>query len=330
MTFPNMPSEGEGLKNFFRILLLLFLTVPLCAADVTVTTCEWISLDNKEIILGDIAAVFGTDQVLAAKLNSFYVDETPPSGKSFRITHADLKRRLENAGFPVEAIQFLGAYETVISRASGNDMTDNPIAKVILQFLHTHFALTGEEFDIHFRNIPEVNNPVSSTSFEVISTPGQNYHGSIVIVVAEKIGDKIVKKHPASVNVQTFQPVLTASVSVELNKPLKPEYFNRSKQETTFLSETPVREFSEIAGMQAARNIVKNSILTKEKMSPVPAVRQGDIVTITFDSDGFKITAQGRARKSGGVGEVIPVINLLSLKQVEAKVVDSTTVAVNF
>jgi len=85
-----------------------------------------------------------------------------------------------------------------------------------------------------------------------------------------------------------------------------------------------------LTGQQAARVIGKNSILTWNEKEPVPAIKQGDIITITLQADSFHITAQGRARKSGGVGETIPVVNLSSLKQIDAVIVDSNTVAVEY
>jgi flagellar basal body P-ring formation protein FlgA len=330
MTFPNFTDENESLKNLLRILLLLFMTAPLFGAEAVICTKDWIATDDKEIILGEIAEVYGVDQLLVAKLNSFYLDAAPAEGKSLRLTHADIKRHLENAGFDTGLIQFSGAYETIITRASKQELNDNPVAKVVIDFLHSHFAQTGEEFDIHFRNVPEVKKVIAGAALQILTTPNQSFRGNIVVIVGEKSGDKIAKRYPVSVNVQTYGKVLIANSAIEMNQPLKSEDFSRRRQETTFLREIPVTEFAEITNMQAARNIVRNSILTRDKIQPVPAVKQGDPVTITIKTVGVKITALGRARKSGGIGETIPVVNLSSLKQIDAVVVDSTTVAINF
>lgn|GEM_PF-1614604 len=317
------------MKNLYRILLMLFFAAPLLAADATICTRDWVIWDGSEVILGEIAEIFGVDQLLVAKLNSVYLGDAPGHGESMRLSQTDIKWKMQLAGFDLERIDFSGSYETVIVRENQADYHNNPIAQTVIEFIHKHYAKTGEEFDLHFRNLPEVaDNIQGRAQFEVLDSPNQLFRGNVVIVVEAVVEGKQVKKYPVSVKIRTYGEVVVALENIDMNTPLWVSNFKKERRETTNLRETPVFELSDVKAKQAVRNISQNSILMRNQMEALPAIRQGDLITIALKTAGFYITAQGRARKSGGVGETIPVVNLVSLKEIDAVIIDSNTVAV--
>ena len=319
------------MKNLYRILILLFLSVPLFASDATICTRDWVIWDAGEIILGEIANVYGVNRILVARLNSIYLGEAPKNGESFRLTRTDIKRKLENSGFDLSTINFAGSYETVIANETPTTLANNPIAITVTEFLHRHFAVSGVEFDIHFRHIPKLSkNHPRDARLEVVTSSNQDFRGNVVIIVAAVSKGQTIKKYPVSLKIRTYKEVLTALNTIDRGSVLLPIDFELMKKETTQLREQPVSSFEEIVDQQAARVIGRNSIITLNEMEPIPAIRQGDIITISLKTESFYITARGRARKSGVVGETIPVVNLLSLKEIEAVVVDSNTVAVKY
>ena len=319
------------MKNFYRILILLFFSIPLIAADATVSTRDWVISDTGDILLGEIADVFGVNRLLVAKLNSAYLCDPPGKGESLRLTRADIRRKLQHSGIDLSTVIFAGSYETVIAGETVNDLADNPIAKTVTEFLHRYFAKTGEEFDLHFRHIPELSKGLPDDCvFKVISNADQTFRGNVVMIVAAVFQGRTVKKYPVSLKIKVYKEVLVALNTVDRGSLLNPANFELVKREITMLRESPVDSFDELINQQAARVIGKNSILTWNEKEPVPAIKQGDIITITLQADSFHITARGRARKSGGVGETIPVVNLSSLKEIDAVVIDSNTVAVEY
>ena len=319
------------MKNLLRIFTLLFLTIPLFAEDATICTRDWVIWDEGEVMLGEIADIFGLDRLLVARLNSVYLCDAPVLGEAIRLTRSDIRRKLEQAGFFKSSIQFTGAFETVISSESGMDFLDDPLASAVLNYMHVHYAQVGEEFDLHFRHIPELSKRhAKDVEYRIALSPNQRFKGNIVVIVEALENGVTLKKYPVSVKVQTFSEVLVAKRNIELRSALDPQWFVFEKRETTNLREPPVVSYDFIAGKQAVRIITKNSILTVNEVEQVPAIKQGEIITIALKTDNFSITAQGRARKSGGVGETIPVINLASLKQINAVVIDSNTVAVEY
>jgi flagellar basal body P-ring formation protein FlgA len=57
---------------------------------------------------------------------------------------------------------------------------------------------------------------------------------------------------------------------------------------------------------------------------------KGDIVTIIAESGDIKVTAPGKVLMKGYVGELVKVQNLMSKKEIYAKIVNGSMVAVDF
>jgi flagella basal body P-ring formation protein FlgA len=62
----------------------------------------------------------------------------------------------------------------------------------------------------------------------------------------------------------------------------------------------------------------------------VPLIKSGQLVTIVAENDVVRITASGRAKGSGAAGDMIAVQNLNSQKEIAGRVVDASTVRVDF
>jgi len=67
-----------------------------------------------------------------------------------------------------------------------------------------------------------------------------------------------------------------------------------------------------------------------DQLVSVPVIVSGQLVTIVLERPGLRITVAGRAKSSGGIGDLIRVENLTSRKEIPARVVDSSTVEVGF
>ena len=62
----------------------------------------------------------------------------------------------------------------------------------------------------------------------------------------------------------------------------------------------------------------------------VPVIVSGQLVTIIAENAGVRITVSGRARSAGSVGDLIRVQNMVSNKELAARVLDASTVEIGF
>jgi flagella basal body P-ring formation protein FlgA len=85
-----------------------------------------------------------------------------------------------------------------------------------------------------------------------------------------------------------------------------------------------------IIGFMAKHNVKKDTSLKEWMFEKYPIVDKGDIVTIIAESGDIRITAPGVILMKGYTGELVKVQNLMSKKEIYAKVVNGAMVAVDF
>ena len=85
-----------------------------------------------------------------------------------------------------------------------------------------------------------------------------------------------------------------------------------------------------VLGKRTKRAIGAKTVLRTHLVEFPPLVKRGDVVVIIAESGGLKISALGQEKKKGGFGDRIPVINFDSKKILYARVLDSSTVKVDF
>jgi len=90
------------------------------------------------------------------------------------------------------------------------------------------------------------------------------------------------------------------------------------------------RSKDEVLGLRLKSAVRANSPLRGDFLERVPIVKSGQLVTIVAENEVVRITASGRAKGSGAVGDIVMVQNLSSQKELAGRVVDATTVKVDF
>jgi flagella basal body P-ring formation protein FlgA len=314
----------------FGIFFLFLLSQVVFSTDATVVTREYVQCSESEVRLGDVADIFGLNRILVAKLHSVYLGEAPKEGETLKIIRPDIQRRLTISGIKSEQINLTGAFQTVVTNNSVPEVS-NPLYAVIDNYLKGYFADSGEEYEVQFRHLPEPDiKATSGAVFKVSSAKEEKLRDNVVIIVSAFKNGKVIKSYPVSLKIRCFRRILVANQNINHHQILSPEMFSYERRETTRMLQPPLTNVDAVKGKWATRLISRGSVVTVDKIEPIPAIKQGDLVTIAFDAEDFQITAQGRARKSGLIGEEIPVLNLDSLKEINAKVRDARTVVVEY
>jgi flagella basal body P-ring formation protein FlgA len=65
-------------------------------------------------------------------------------------------------------------------------------------------------------------------------------------------------------------------------------------------------------------------------LEKTPVVERGDVVTIMAAGGNLQVTVPGIVKETGFEGDLVKVQNSMSRKEIFARVVDSSTVAVHF
>lgn len=102
------------------------------------------------------------------------------------------------------------------------------------------------------------------------------------------------------------------------------------KQDLSRAGGLPVRNIADVIGKKTRMTIRTGAPIRSNQVVAVPVIVSGQLVTIIAENEDVRITVSGKARSSGGIGDLIRVQNLMSNKEIPARVVDASTVEVGF
>jgi len=130
--------------------------------------------------------------------------------------------------------------------------------------------------------------------------------------------------------VDVFESVVCASRNFKRGEILKEDDVYLARKNVSHLRSNYLTDISSATGLMVKHNIKADSCLKEWMLKKSPIVVKGDVVTIIAESSGLRITVPGRVLMKGFTGELVKVQNLMSKKEIYAKVVNAAIVKVDF
>jgi len=97
---------------------------------------------------------------------------------------------------------------------------------------------------------------------------------------------------------------------------------------STRLGASMVTTVDAVIGQVARRNLRAQAPIYAFDVARPVLVKKGDLVEITFDMPGIRLSAQGQAQGNGGHGDVISFMNTTSRRMVDARITGAGTAVV--
>jgi flagella basal body P-ring formation protein FlgA len=91
-----------------------------------------------------------------------------------------------------------------------------------------------------------------------------------------------------------------------------------------------VRRLDAAVGKQLVRSVPAGALVRAGLLTQVPVVSRGAQVVLVAAQRGLRITTPGIVKEDGDAGEIVRVVNSVSGKVVNGRVVDAKTVEVMF
>ena len=237
----------------------------------------------------------------------------------------------------------LGLYSTSMGAAISKSNPDNvspqrfqtipedKFREIFQKYLYRNLNNQGCDVIIsRLRITGNVLVPDGTISFQEYQKGKRRFEGQVSLIVVVKINDVVKNKVKLSGWVDIFQPVVCASRDLKRGERISKEDLYFVKRNISHISSKILTDMNKIIGFMAKHNVKKDSSLKEWMFEKYPIVDKGDIVTIVAESGDIKVTAPGRVMMKGYADELVKVQNLMSKKEIYAKVVNGSTVAVDF
>ena len=173
-----------------------------------------------------------------------------------------------------------------------------------------------------------LNLPLCSEALEIFTTteiikPGRTALG--VRCNAEKKWSIFT-----SVFIKNYQMIVVLTQPVRQGEIITRQQLALEKRETTNLRDDFVTQIEQVEKKQALRQLSAGTIISLKNLTEPKLIKIGDVVAISTAKSGISIRMSGVAMMDGIKGQVVRVKNQSSGRIIEATVVESGLVLVNY
>ena len=172
--------------------------------------------------------------------------------------------------------------------------------------------------------------PAGKISYRLFQKGQRKLEGSVSVIAVIKVDDVVRNQVKITGWVDVFKYVACASRDIERGEKISEDDLYMVKRNLSHLSSKILTDKNLIVGLLAKHNIKADTCLKEWMIEKAPVVDKGDIVTILAESGDLLVTVPGKVLVKGFSGELVKVQNLMSKKEIFARVVNHSTVAVAF
>lgn len=172
--------------------------------------------------------------------------------------------------------------------------------------------------------------PEGKLSFDIDPPLNGRYLGKVSFRFILKIDDIVRKRIRVCGQVEVYRPVVCASGTFNRGHILQTDDLRLARRPLSRLRGQVLEAQAQAVGLALKRSVKAGQILTEKMLEPPVVIRRGDRITILAKSPYITVCVPGEAREEGSSGALIRVKNLMSKREIVAKVLDSETAMVRF
>lgn len=300
------------------------------AAGITLSAGRQVQVSGATITIGDIAAVAGDDPDMVQRIQEVSLGNSPILGASRAIDRSYLDIRLRQNRIDTNDIAMLVPDTIEITRKSV-EIPNHRIERIVLDYLEPRLPWDRNKTQITLRSTSDVVNLSDEDFTAEVSLPNRtNLIGSVPLLVRFFVKNQVERKIWVTATISVESPVVIAKQAINRRQVITEDMLDVVAADLAKLPSNAMTDIEEVVGKRALRVINPSEVLRTDLIELPPLVKRNDIVTILAETGVLRVTAKGEVKENGRRGDRIRVMNLDSKKEVFARVVDPTTVRVDF
>lgn len=329
-------------KTYRRFILPILLLLPLAifvtgggqdsmaAGMTTIRVFEKIEINAAKIVLGAIAQIDGDDQQLIQRLKEVVIGKAPLPSRSRLIEAQYIRLRLKQSGFNLKNLDLQNSSKVEITR-SYIEVDQQKIEKIVSHYLRNTVLKGNNVARIKHLRVPErIILAKGQITYQVMAPRNTRYLGKVPLAVHFNVDGQFQKKIWTTATIEMFVEVVVTAKPLRKHMPITEEDIELRQMDLAHLPSNVITDPQAVLGKRARNTISAKTVLRTDLIELPPLVKRGDIVVIVAESKELRITALGKAKRKGRLGERIPVENFDSKKILNAQVLDSRTVRIEF
>ena len=225
-------------------------------------------------------------------------------------------------GSPASDARFLERSQMISEKAFRN---------VFNTYLHEN--LGKDKSDIVLSRLRISNNkpiPEGSIDYQLFQKSKSGLKGHVTLTAIIKVDGAPQNEVKLSGWVDVFSPVVCVSRNVRKGDVLRGDDIHLVRKNTSRLPATVLKDKERVLGLTVKHSLKQGASLKAWMLERSPVLIKGDLVIIHAELGSIRVTVPGRIMEKGYQGELIKVQNAMSSKEIYARVIDNSTVTVDF
>jgi flagella basal body P-ring formation protein FlgA len=224
-------------------------------------------------------------------------------------------------------IACLGA-GTAVAQPRGHTIGQEEFASLFRDLLRQGTPWPATDLEVRRLEAQPATLAVSSSDYSVVVLERASAVrlGKNALTVAILVDGKEEGRVRLHGDLLLYGPVLCATRKLERHHQLHAGDLGTVRREIGNLDPAVLRRPEEAIGKQLKSSLQPGAILYPELLESPTLVKRGDRVTIMASNGAIRVTVPGQARDNGAAGELVRVKNLMSRKEITARVIDSGVV----
>jgi len=233
--------------------------------------------------------------------------------------------------FPPEAVSVDKKAIRAITKQGYQSIPEKKLREIFREYLRRRSG--KEESDIVVSRFKVIGNrpvPAGKVSFQLFQKDKRRLEGYVRLVGIISVDGVVENKVRLSGWVDVFESVVCTSRNLKKGETVKEDDLYLARRNISHLSPNILTDMSKAVGLIVKHNLKEETCLKEWMLERSPVLDRGDMVTILAESGNLKVTVSGMVLERGYLGELIRVRNAMSKKEIYARVINNSTVVVDF
>lgn len=317
------------MKIFSAILALVLLCcAPCCAAQSSAHAVLQadVMVEGRVVTLGDIAKLSGANQDLLDSYGKVQLAIAPQPGYTMHLSRREVLRLMHEAG--LSEIVLEGADATVVTTVA-TPFDPEKLVSAAKTSLTNSLQRDGMTLEIAQNGtLPVINLPHGEVTLRTRTITAERARSQMTVWVDVMLDGSFYRSIPVPLNVTSVRRVLVARSALLKGQTLSCENVDVEMRDVAALFSAP--QDSDCAKLQRRlrRNLSAGEVLLSDELETIPAISEGESVTLQVTSGAVVLESKAQALTDGQVGQRIEVRAALSQEPVLAMVVAPGVVSV--
>jgi len=287
----------------------------------------WIK--GEKVYLKDIACIQSTPR-LKERLGAIYLGYAPGPARHKTLKGSWIESKVRSRRWlPADTV--VSVPESVMISRTWQSIQEKRFSDLFNGYIARQLKACEADFRVsRFKVIGNGSLPEGKIRVELVRQADARLLGYVSLTAIVRVDGKIERRVVLSGWVDRFENVVCTSRPLRRSSIITEDDVGTKRRNISKLPYNVLTSMQYVVGKRVKHALKADTVLLANMVEDPPLIKKGDRVTIVAESSTILVTALGIAQTKGGPGDQIRVKNCMNRKEIIARIVNASTVKVEF